>query len=153
MNQTNMTLRNQNGRHWRSCKFLLLSLTETTLTIALATAATSSPPQLHLSLSGPVGSLTPELTWNAQPGAVYTIQSKTNLAPDSPWLAVEPVVVSSNLARWKAPELNASSDYARFYRLLAPTPAIFRVEPAVGPPSGGTTLYVAGQCLGTNGQA
>src|SRR5213075_625215 len=77
----------------------------------------------------------------------------TNLAPDSPWLAVEPVVVSSNLARWKAPELNASLDQARFYRLLAPTQAIFRIEPAVGPTSGGTTLYVIGQCLGTNGQA
>jgi len=153
MNQTDMTSKNQNSRHWRSCKFLLLSLAEAVLATAVATAATSSLPQLHLSLSGSIGSLTPELTWDAQPGAVYTIQSKTNLAPEAPWLAVEPVVVSSNLARWKAPELNASSDSARFYRLLTPTPAIFRIEPAVGPTSGGTTLYVIGQCLGTNGQA
>src|SRR5947207_10539347 len=90
-------------------KYVILAFTEFALITACVLADTNPPPALHISLSGPPGAQTPELFWDAQPGAVYTIESRTSLGPDSGWVAIEPVSVSSNQARWKAPELNASS--------------------------------------------
>ncbi|MEY2407490.1 MAG: hypothetical protein QOF48_160 [Verrucomicrobiota bacterium] len=112
--------------------------------------ATNGPVQLQISLSGSIGHQTPELSWTAQPGAFYMVQCRTNLASGSSWIAVEPVSSSSNVARWKAPELNSSSERTRFYQLVAPTPDIFSIEPSVVSTAGGV-LNIVGQCLSAGG--
>ena len=118
--------------------------------VSFGLQAANPPVQLQISITGSPTHPTPELSWAAQPGAVYLVQCKTNLAPDSNWIPVEPVSSTSNIARWKAPELNSSSDRTRFYGLVLPQPAIFRVEPAIASTTGGV-LHLIGQCLGCLG--
>ena len=47
-------------------------------------AATDGVP-LGITLSGPPGQQTPELVWPSQTGAVYNVQSRTDLAASGRW--------------------------------------------------------------------
>ena len=67
------------------------------------------------------------LSWNADPGSVYLVQSKSNLADGLSWTTEEPVKTSVGPIRWMAPEAISRGKY---YRLLLPQPQIFTVEPA-----------------------
>ncbi|MDW8383105.1 MAG: DUF6531 domain-containing protein, partial [Verrucomicrobiota bacterium] len=89
------------------------------------------------------------VTGDVRPGATYVIETTSSLGADAPWLVVEPVPAVSNAILY---ELPAPSDQTAFFRVRLPRPALFRVEPAVSPAAGGTTLYIIGQMLGTNGQ-
>jgi len=121
------------------------------LNLPSASSSTNPPPEIHIAIAGPPGHQTPELSWDAQVGAVYLVQSRTSLDADVPWETVEPVRASETVARWKAPELNSQSD-TRFYQVIAPQPEIFEVQPTVVDPGGGT-IYVVGQCLAATGMA
>jgi YD repeat-containing protein len=105
--------------------------------------------------AAPPATLTPVLSgdrfgiqWDVIPDAIYKVQSTTSLGPGSEWVTEEPVSTNQvGPIRWMAPESMSSG---RFYRVVLPQPEIFSIEPSVIGTNGGT-VYVVGQCLGTNG--
>jgi YD repeat-containing protein len=87
------------------------------------------------------------LTWGAEAGSVYKVQSSSNLASGSVWTTEEPVLATGGIpVRWSAPEVLGD---ARFYRLMQ-EPEITGIEPAMISTDGGT-VYLLGHSLSTNG--
>ena len=87
------------------------------------------------------------LTWTAQPGYVYKVQSRATLDAGTPWVTDEPVQATSTTMKWMAPQgLGAR----RYYQLLLPQPAIFNVEPAIIAPGAAMDIYVLGQLFDSN---
>lgn len=89
------------------------------------------------------------LHWSGQSGARYRVQSRTNLADAAGWSTVDVLRADSNAVpvRWTAPEALRQQ---RFYRLAGPDAEIFTAEPAIAPPNAPVTLYLTGQCFGSN---
>ena len=115
--------------------------------VGFGAMATNLPVRLVISV--PAGGQGAELSWASQTGAVYRVQSTTDLSPAARWDIVEPVTADSSVTRWKAPELNSTSD-TRFFRLELPQPEISSIEPAEFAFGGSVDLYVVGQCFDTN---
>lgn len=113
-------------------------------------AATNVPVQLRIAFTGPSGSLTPELSWASQPGAVYKLQHRYSLGSDGAWETFEPVTAVSNVTSLRGRSIPENS--IEFFRLLLPEPEIFTIEPARFAFGGPVELYVIGQCFGTNTQ-
>ena len=121
------------------------------LALALVPAVTRAATSLNLGFQEPNSvnefSRSAFLTWNAQTGCVYKVQSRATLDASTPWVTEEPVLATDATAKWMAPE--AMTD-TMFYRLLLPQPEIFSVEPAVVAPGVTVDLYVLGQSFATN---
>lgn len=80
--------------------------------------------------------------------ATYDIQVKTHLTDGGPWRAVDQVrAASDGMVVWTAPGTLRQQE---FYRVRLPQPQIFTVEPALASPNAPVTLYLTGQCFGSN---
>ena len=89
------------------------------------------------------------LLWDGIGGGAYGIQASSNLLAASPWATVDiarPTNGTAGPVRWTAPEVPSS---LRFFRLAAPQPEIFSVEPSVFAPGAPVGLYVLGQFFAT----
>jgi len=98
------------------------------------------------------GRSTYRLEWDAESDLVYRIQARASLETNAPWTIYDLVRATSARASFDAvteqgvsPETGARG----FFQVLQPQTEIFRVEPALLGTNGGT-LYVFGQCFGTN---
>jgi YD repeat-containing protein len=115
--------------------------------VRLSGAATTL--QLGISPPGGANELTPSafLTWNAQPGSVYKVQSGTTLDAATSWATEDAVLATGTTASWTAP---AGIQQTMYYRLVLPQETIFTVEPAVVAPGVAVDLYIVGQLFGSN---
>ena len=88
------------------------------------------------------------LTWAADAGNNYLVQSSTNVGNPAAW-TTEDAVSQTNVGpiKWMAPEALRDRKY---YRLILPQPQIFSVEPAIVAPGVPVNLYVLGQSFPTN---
>ena len=90
------------------------------------------------------------LTWDSRPGAVYRVQTTTNLGNSQSWQTVEPVVADGTNAHLEVLAPPGASNSAVFYRLQA-QPEIFSLEPTfVDSSDPNAALYLLGQLLPTN---
>ena len=124
--------------------------------VGTATAATNTPVSLSATLSNTPAGTRLVLSWPSQPGAKYILQNRTSLSPANPWQdfdLYQPTGATFNVTLDGDPlkEEAHFREATGFYRLLLPEQEIFRIEPSVAPAAGGTTLYLLGQCLSTNG--
>lgn len=129
--------------HVRASAPLLLALT-----LALSPAVTRGATSLQLGITPPTAAngfkRTAYLTWNAQSGCVYTVQSNTTLGDTSQWIAEESILATTSTVQWTAPSPIVDR---KFYRVLLPSPQIAAVEPAVVNPGAAVTFYITGQCF------
>jgi YD repeat-containing protein len=90
-----------------------------------------------------------ELRWMGLEGARYRVQQRGGLDAPEGWQTRDLVRTPSDgaPARWMAPEALRQQ---RYYRLAGPEAEIFAVEPAIAPPNAPVTLYLTGQCFGSN---
>lgn len=86
------------------------------------------------------------LFWNGVTAATYGVQVSSNLVGPAVWSAVDLTRPTNSAVRWVSPEALADG---RYFRLAAPQPEIFSVEPAVFPPGTNLNLYVLGQFFAT----
>ena len=121
----------------------ILSATATHSSVAATTL------QIGFTAPGSVNEFTRSafLTWNADPGCVYKVQSRATFGEATPWITEEPVLATSPTMQWSSPGGLAAEKY---YRLILPQPAIVSVEPAVFAPGVAVALYIVGQCFGSN---
>ncbi|MDB6034872.1 MAG: wapA, partial [Verrucomicrobiales bacterium] len=125
------------------------------LSLAALPAATNSA-RLAVQIEG----LTPDgqpllvLRWTSISNALYRLESRRSLSPDTLWMAMDAVQTANSNGIFRVtPERSpAGTPQAGFYRLVLPQPELFRVEPAVWTPSGGNQVFIEGQCLGSNAQ-
>ncbi len=106
--------------------------------------------QVHLASPGISNefSTTPQLSWNADAGVNYVVQTSTNLADPNGWQGVD--VASQSTAgplKWMSPEAITGT---KFYRLVTQA-AIFDVQPAyINSTDTNAVLYLFGQLLPSN---
>ena len=85
-----------------------------------------------------------QLSWEAEPGVLYRVQTSTNVGKNSSWIFSDAVLADSTTARVEIP---AAGKSAQFFRLEA-HPEIFSVEPTfVDSSNTNAVLYVLGQLL------
>jgi YD repeat-containing protein len=117
--------------------------------------ATAAGPALHISIAPPgisnEFSATPQLSWEAEDGVSYVIETSTNLAgpAGTRWRGADVAVKSSAVGpiRWMAPESIRGS---RYYRVVT-QPTIRDVQPAfVNSDDTNAVLYIIGQLFPSN---
>ncbi|MCL4787058.1 MAG: DUF4157 domain-containing protein [Verrucomicrobia bacterium] len=80
--------------------------------------------------------------------ACYHIEMATRLDGSNVWTTVDRVCAASNgPVVWTAPWPLRQQE---FFHVRLPQPQIFAVEPAIAPPNAPVTLYLTGQCFGSN---
>jgi phage tail-like protein len=92
------------------------------------------------------------LEWNAASNTLYRLQRRASFESNSTWETFDLATPNEPVGVFKvSPEKNEfGADQAHeFFRVLAPQPEIFRIEPAVLGTNGGT-VHLFGQCFGTN---
>ena len=123
----------------------------TLLMLAPARMSVAATTTLQLGIRAPGGAneLTPSafLTWNAQAGCIYKVQSRATLDAATSWSTEDAVLATGATASWTAP---AGIQQTMYYRLLLPQETIFTVEPAVVAPGVAVDLYIVGQLFGSN---
>lgn len=129
--------------------FALLVLTSLPLT-----GSPHDPVQLDLAPVGPADLGLPQtfrLTTspNLQPGAWYRLETAPAVGTNTLWTVLEPLRADSSSLSL---ELYALETNQTFFRLRLPEPALFRVEPAIAPTTGGNSFFLLGQMLPTGGQ-
>ena len=121
-------------------------------------AATNGPVPLSATLTNTPAGRRLALSWPSQPGARYGLQYRASFSPTNPWQdfdlyqptgTTHQVTLDGDPLKEEAHFREATG----FYQLVLPEREIFRIEPAVSSTAGGTTLYLTGQCLATNGSA
>lgn len=121
------------------------------LALSLSPAVTRGATSLQLGITSPNAAngfkRTAFLTWNAQTGCVYTVQSSTTLGDASQWVAEESILATTSTVQWTAPSPIVDR---KFYRVVLPSPQISAVEPAVVAPGVATNFYITGQCFDTD---
>lgn len=94
-----------------------------------------------------------KIEWDASPNTLYRLQKRTGFESNTTWETFDIVVpANSNGVYQIAPDkMEAGAEQVRreFFRVLMPTAEIFSVEPALISSNGGT-VYLFGQCLGSN---
>ena len=90
-----------------------------------------------------------ELRWLGLEGARYRVQQRVGLDASLGWQTLDLVRAPGDgaPARWMAPDALGQQ---RYYRLAGPEVEILAVEPAIAPPNAVVTLYLIGQCFGSN---
>ncbi|MDB6035001.1 MAG: repeat protein, partial [Verrucomicrobiales bacterium] len=114
-----------------------------------------TPISLRAAGTNSEGLQTFSLGWAAISNTPYQVQQRDSLDPGSPWRAIDLALPTNTLGAYRISVAGPASDspgaQQRFFQILSPQPRIIRIEPAVGSTTGGT-VYLVGQCLGTNGQ-
>src|ERR1700722_1684957 len=96
----------KNHPHPTPCTNLVIRLaTFALLLFASGERLCATPLQLTIQTNGALGFVpSAVLSWDADPGSVYLVQSKSNLADGLPWTAEEPVQADVGPLKWMAPE-------------------------------------------------
>ncbi len=93
------------------------------------------------------------LEWDATPGTLYRLQSRSGLESNAPWSTFDLMVATNEKATYRVTpdkmEAGAEGIRREFFQVLQPQPEIFGIEPALISSNGGT-VYLFGQCFGTN---
>ncbi len=125
-----------------------------TIALALVPAFTHADTSLQVGVAAPNSSnefnRTAFLTWTAEAGGTYKVQSSTNVANPAAWKTEDAVSQSTvGPIKWMAPEALRTQKY---YRLILPQPEVLSVEPSfVNLDDPAALFYLTGQCLPTNG--
>jgi len=125
-----------------------------TIALALVPAFTHADTSLQVGVAAPNSSnefnRTAFLTWTAEAGGTYKVQSSTNVANPAAWKTEDAVSQSTvGPIKWMAPEALRTQKY---YRLILPQPEVLSVEPSfVNSDDPAALFYLTGQCLPTNG--
>jgi hypothetical protein len=99
------------------------------------------------------GRTTYKLEWDAASNTLYRLQSRSGFESNTTWETFDIAMPTNSVGSYHvAPDkLEAGAEGIRreFFRVLMPQAEIFGIEPAIVGTNGGT-IYVFGQCFGTN---